>query len=165
MKKLLLLTILIPSICLAASRVSVENTIDGRKFGATFEKDAKRDAWISKQELKAEQCRGWGCSARSIPKAEMKPEQLPLVIKEYEKVDEVTGYTETWVDLKKSYVVTITDITAEVESEAAAIAARKTEIQQLKAARSIIDGWQSVQDIDLVFLKKFFKRILLEMRE
>ena len=160
MKKLLLLTILIPSICLAVSRVSVKNTINGRKFGATFEEDTKRDAWLLRQELKADQCRGWGCSARSMPKAEMKPEQLPLLIKEYEKVDEVTGDTETWVDLKKSYVVTITDITAEVEAEEAAVAARKAEIQQLKAAINLINesdkpAWE----------KKLLKRLVLELKD
>lgn len=59
----------------------------------------------------------------------------------------------------------IEDLTSEHESEIAEKEARRTEVQQLKAAFNIIDGWNSMGDIDLVFLKKFFKRIIKEMRD
>ena len=57
------------------------------------------------------------------------------------------------------------DKTAEHDAELAAKAARKVEISELKAAAAIIDGWNSMSDISLPFLKKFFKRILKEMAD
>lgn len=42
---------------------------------------------------------------------------------------------------------------------------RQVEIAQLKAAYNIINGWNSLNDINLPFLKKFFIRILKDMRE
>ena len=47
--KLFLALLLITNIALAETKVSVENTKNGRKFGATFDNEELADSWIARQ--------------------------------------------------------------------------------------------------------------------
>jgi len=72
---------------------------------------------------------------------------------------------ETWARLRPEYEYSIEDVTAAYEAELQEAADRATEIAELKQAYDIINGWTSMNDIGLPFLKKFFIRILKEMRD
>jgi len=72
---------------------------------------------------------------------------------------------ETWVRLDPEWEYTIEDLTVEHDAELQEKAERATEIAELKQAYNVINGWTSMGDISLPFLKKFFIRILKEMRD
>ncbi len=81
------------------------------------------------------------------------------------KFETIEAVYETWVKLKADYTIEIIDVTNAHEEELALKASRKSEIKNLKLAASEINGWNNMSDINLPFLKKFFKRILKEMRD
>lgn len=77
----------------------------------------------------------------------------------------VPAVAKTWVQLKAEYDIVIEDITVEYEAEAQEKEDRRLEIQQLKAAYTIVNGWNTMGDININFIKKFFKRIIMDMKD
>jgi hypothetical protein len=160
--------------------VSVFNTITNKKFGpqafynGNGETDAevqeRLDSWVEVCQEKAKNGRGWGWAAREIPKDEMKDKWLPILIEEFEKPINIDGSeTETWCRLDKEYTITITDLTAEHDAERALAQAeyddRAADLQACRNALAQIDSWNSLQDIPLPFLKRFFKRLIKELKD
>ena len=153
-------------------KIDITNIVTGRKWGTCFyneniggvmqsdaEVQSRMDSWIAQMESKALRGVGWGWAARDIPKTEMEDKYLPILIEEYEKPSE-SGGTETWCKLDKEYTIVTEDLTAEFEAELAEIEADKVTCEQIKQAISIIDGWNSTADININFLKKFFKYLI-----
>jgi hypothetical protein len=79
--------------------------------------------------------------------------------------EHVEAIYQTWVKLSSQYEIEVIDITAEHDAAITEKEARGEEIRQLKRANNIINNWNSLDDINLPFLKKFFKRILKEMKD
>jgi hypothetical protein len=165
--------------------VTVINTITGMRYAQAFYSYETMNAWIAKQETKCSTGKSWGWRERRMHEADCPTNLVSLIVEVYPVLiaeayvrdtgmldengdpifENVEAVYQSWVRLKPEYEITITDATTEHDAELAAIEARRGEIAQLKQAYNIIDGWTSLNDINLSFLKKFFKRILKEMRD
>jgi len=150
-------------------RVIVNNIIYNKVYGAIFENENgesdqdvqdRLNAWKNRMEEKAKSGLGWGWCAREIPKTEMEDKYLPILIEEYERPDVGMGGTETWCVLDKEYTYEEVDLTAEQIAQQQEAAEDEVTLQQIKQAVNIINGWTQLSDININFLKKFFKYLI-----
>ena len=148
-------------------RVDVSNIITGRNFSACFYNEdgqtdvqvqTRLDTWVAEMEEEASNGKGWGWAAREIPKTEMEDIYLPILLEEYSKT--VDGEVQVWCRLDKEYTITITDLTTEYENDIAQDEADAVTLSQIKQALSIVDSWTQLSDININFLKKFFKYLI-----
>lgn len=144
------------------TRIEVVNLITGVEISVDFynengETDAqvqtRMDAYIALMQAKADRGLGWGWSARRVLKSEtpeLPTEFIPFI---------ATETAEYW-DLNKTYSYETQDLTTEYDAELAEDAADATTLEEIKQAVSIIDGWTQLSDININFLKKFFKYLI-----
>lgn len=131
-------------------KIEIENTENGRKFGAVFDTQMEADLWKSKNIAN----NSWGKPDRW----ELKKQGETCPGAERTSGDVESGfYNECFYPVE--YTITETDITAEVQAKKDAKAARKTEIQQIKAAINVIDN----SDLPN-WHKKILKRLVKELK-
>lgn len=154
-------------------KVEVENLVTGVQHGGTFQNETingvtesdvivreKVDKWKAQQEEKTTRGCGWGWCARIIKKDDYKIEYAPTLIEEFDDVDPMTGETITYCRLDKEYTYNEYNLTSEQQAELAEKEADAVTCEQIKQAVSIIDGWTQLSDININFLKKFFKYLI-----
>jgi hypothetical protein len=142
--------------------VSANNLITGQKYHQFYSSMDDANNWINEMIALGAIGNGWGWGARIIYKTdgEGKPVTLgseydPLIIEE----------TSEYWSLKAEYEYVTEDLTSEEIVEQQELDDYNETIQQMKAAVDTIDSWTSLNDINLTFLKKFFKAIIADMKE
>ena len=172
MKLFLIALLFIINTAVATTKVTVENTKNGRKFGATFKTEALADAWIAKQTEK----RSWGkldrweqetdeaqshTNTREVEYQSQKRDEndLPMYDENQEPIMETKTRTEYF--FPQEFVVTKEDMTAEVEAEKKKIDDRKKDVKQFKAALNLIQQDDTLKP----YLKKILKRLVMDMRD
>lgn len=142
--------------------ITVVNLINGRSFGIDFynengetdaETQARMDAYIALMQAKADKGIGWGWSARRVYKADTP--SLPGMF-----VSFILSETAEYWDLDKTYSYDEQNLTTEYDAELAEETADAVTLDEIKQAVSIIDGWTQLSDININFLKKFFKYLI-----
>jgi hypothetical protein len=154
-------------------KVEIQNLVSGIRYRSIFQNEtingvtesdeevrSKIDAWKARQEEKTTRGIGWGWCARIIKKDDYRDEYAPILIEEFNEVDPMTGEAITYCRLDKEYAYNEYNLTSEYVSELAEAAEDAETLQQLKQAVSIIDGWEQLSDININFLKKFFKYLI-----
>lgn len=114
MKFLFLLLISFP--LMASVKVEIKNLAGESTHGSVFETNFAAESWVSEQSF------AFGKPERTIPKSEATEDELESQLLEEIPAEGDPGelnYKPEMVKLKKTYTVTITDITQEVEDQKA----------------------------------------------
>lgn len=149
-----LLTLLVfTTTLLAQVKVNVENLKNGRKFGAKFETLEDANAWINSQR----QERSWGKLDRWVRLEEGMNEDECDQTRQVEP-EKGEAYTECL--LLQDFIVTIEDISDEVQAKLQEEQERVNEIRQIKQAINLIKSSDKP-----AWEKKLLIRLTKELKE
>lgn len=137
--------------------IKITNIVNGKTFNQSFTDQAVLDAWLLEMEAQAANGDGWGWGPRTIDKVDehgdavtLPSELVPLIVSET---------ADQW-DLKAEYEIVTSDLTAEHDDYLQEMTDKLATEDQIRAAYDIVDGWTSLNDINITFLKKFFKYLI-----
>lgn len=129
----------------------IQNKIDNSIFWEAWaETNEAAQSWIDQETLKV----GKNIDPLWFVESDLSQEMMDKATEE--RV--VDGVKEFLIPAQAEYF--ITDLTAQHDAEAAEAAEDAETLQQIKQAVSIINGWEQLSDININFLKKFFKYLI-----